>query len=63
MTTLDLVVLLFGVLISGLVGAGFVLMVYGRAFSGQLLRDSSAINTEVPTSAKFSRDELSQRTT
>lgn len=56
MTNLDIGVFIFGVLVSGLVGAGFVLMVYGRAFSEQSMRESSELNQGMPRLAKSLAD-------
>ncbi len=56
MTNLDIGVFLFGVLVSGLVGAGFLLMVYGRAFSEQSMRENSAVNDGIPRLAKSLAD-------
>ncbi len=63
MTTLDILVLLFGVLVSGLVGAGFVLTVYGRAFSEQAMREASALDARMPSPAQSLADATEPRST
>ena len=58
MTTLDIVVLLFGALISGLVGAGFLLMFYGHAFIAQSEREASQVR---PGSARVAEPLVDER--
>jgi len=48
MTTLDICVLLLGVLVSGLVGAGFVMTVYGYAFSEQSTKEHPEPSSNLP---------------
>ncbi len=48
MTTLDTIVLLFGVLVSGLVGTGFLMLFYGHAFAAQSMRESSELDSGAP---------------
>ena len=43
MTTLDICVLLLGVLVAGLAGAGFLMAVYGYAFSEQSMREDQPL--------------------
>ena len=46
MTTLDVVVFLFGLVISILVVTGFLLVFYRHAFAEQARRERSQLNTE-----------------
>ena len=48
MTTLDTVVFLFGVLVSCLVGAGFLMMFYGHAFVAQSMHENSELDSGAP---------------
>ena len=48
MTTLDIVVFLFGVLVSCLVGAGTLMMFYGHAYVAQSMNETSELDSGAP---------------
>lgn len=57
MTTLDTVVFLFGVLVTLMVCAGFVLMFYGHAALGQARREDPKLSAGMTRLAKLLGDE------
>ena len=51
--TLDLVVFLFGVLVSTLVGAGLLVLFYGYAYAEQAKRDNIQLSNRMQRVVRF----------
>jgi len=51
--TLDVVVFLFGVLVSTLVGAGLLVLFYGYAYAEQAKRENIQLSDRMPRVVRF----------